>query len=335
MQRMNLGKSWLTRLCTAAWLVAGAAGATLAPAAHGQDLEAPPADGFAAEVDLVQVNWVEELASGGLTMVALAALSVAMVAFAVERAISVRRARFCPPGLVAAVLPMVQKRQYAKAVQWCGKKPSILSDVISHIITHRNNDMRVIADGAGDLAGREVADQQEKTYPLAVIAALAPLLGLLGTMIGMIEAFKLVEVFGDEGGASMLAGSISKALITTAVGLILAIPSLILFHFFRRRIHGHSIAMEREVDRLLNAMYLKAEPLTDGPGATAAEAAQADAPPSTADAARQASRRPAGRSSEAEASVAPPRAALAQAGAGAGAGAGAMTSDGNTRPRKD
>ncbi len=239
---------------------------TMSAAASAQDVQSPAAGGFAAEVELVRVNWFEEMAQGGVTMLALAALSVAMVAFALERAVTIRRARFCPPTLLSAVLPRVHQKQYDKALQACEQQPSVLSDVISHILTHRNNDVRVVADSAGDLASREVADQQEKTFPLAVIAALAPLLGLLGTMIGMIEAFKLVEVFGDEGGASMLAGSISKALITTAAGLTLAIPSLILFHFFRRRIHSQSIALERDVDRLFNAMYLKtAEPEANPP----------------------------------------------------------------------
>jgi biopolymer transport protein ExbB len=224
--------------------------------------EMPPL--AADDVTLVQVDWLGQLRQGGMTMVALALVSVAGLAFAIERLVTIRRGRFCPAGLVDQVLPLLRQRQYARASQLCQRHPSILSDIIGFIITHRRNDVRVLSEGAGDLAGREVADQQEKTYPLAVIAALAPLLGLLGTMIGMIESFRLVEVFGDEGGASMLAGSISKALITTAVGLILAIPALMAYHFFRRRIHGHSIALEREIERLINGLFLVESPVTDG-----------------------------------------------------------------------
>jgi biopolymer transport protein ExbB len=232
----------------------------------------------ADDVALVQVDWIGQLRQGGMTMVALGLVSIAGLAFALERLVTVRRQRFCPAGLVDEVLPMLRRRQYGQAMQRCEKTPSILSDIIAFIITHRRNDVRVLSEGAGDLAGREVADQQEKTYPLAVIAALAPLLGLLGTMIGMIESFRLVEVFGDEGGASMLAGSISKALITTAVGLILAIPALMAYHFFRRRIHGNSIALEREVERLINALFLTESPVID-----AEQTAAPAAPPAEAD----------------------------------------------------
>ncbi len=311
------------RLNGVALALACVATAIAAPHALAQDMQTADPGGTAAEMELVQINWLAEMAQGGMTMVALAVLSVAMVAFAIERAVTVRRSRFCPPGLVNDVLPLVRERQYAKAIERCERQPSVLSDVISHLITHRKNDMRVVAEGAGDLAGREVADQQENTFPLAVIAALAPLLGLLGTMIGMIEAFKLVEVFGDEGGASMLAGSISKALITTAVGLTLAIPSLILFHFFRRRIHRHSIALEREADRLLNAMYLEAGPPMDRTGDSTTSAAAVNA-------AKQPQRHTAAHPpSEASVSDAPSLTAPTRSGGGTAA------TTGNAGPRKD
>ena len=96
-----------------------------------------------------------------------------------------------------------------------------------------------------------------------VITAILPLLGLLGTMIGMIESFKLVELYGDEGGASMLAGAISKALVTTAMGLIIAIPSLIIYHFFKARIGGLGNKLEEEIEILINAWFLKQNPDQD------------------------------------------------------------------------
>ena len=75
-------------------------------------------------------------------------------------------------------------------------------------------------------------------------------------MIGMIESFKLVEIYGDEGGASMLAGSISKALITTAVGLIIAIPSLGVYHALKYRLNYMGDILEEELEALLNAWLL-------------------------------------------------------------------------------
>jgi biopolymer transport protein ExbB len=87
---------------------------------------------------------------------------------------------------------------------------------------------------------------------LAVIAALSPLLGLLGTMIGMIEAFELVAIYGDEGGASMLAGSIAKALITTAAGLIIAIPAIAAYNYFKHRVNKLTMKLENDVESILD-----------------------------------------------------------------------------------
>src|SRR5690606_29994919 len=131
--------------------------------------------------------------------------------------------------------PLFAERRYDEIRAECEKQPSAMSEIILHCVDFRSTNFDLIQSGVADIGGRVIVDQEEKCTPLTVIAGVAPLLGLLGTMIGMIEAFKLVEVFGDEGGASLLAGSISKALITTAVGLILAIPAVLGYHWARRR----------------------------------------------------------------------------------------------------
>ena len=161
-----------------------------------------------------------------------------------------------PPGLLTKVRPMFAERRYDEILDECAKRKSVMSDIVTHCVNFRATNFDIVAAGAADIGGRAVIDQEEKCAPLTVIAGVAPLLGLLGTMIGMIgmiEAFKLVEVFGDEGGASLLAGSISKALITTAVGLILAILG---FHWARRRVHQVSNTIETETEDLLKVWFL-------------------------------------------------------------------------------
>ncbi len=205
---------------------------------------------------LVEVDWIEEMLEGGLTMVCLGLLSVALGAFLLERFMTLRRKNFMPPGLLTKVRPMFAQRQYDEILAECAKRKSVMSDIIAHCVNFRATNFDIVAAGAADIGGRAVIDQEEKCAPLTVIAGVAPLLGLLGTMIGMIEAFKLVEVFGDEGGASLLAGSISKALITTAVGLILAIPAILGFHWARRRVHQVSNTIETETEDLLKIWFL-------------------------------------------------------------------------------
>lgn len=206
---------------------------------------------------LVTVNWFEEMQEGGMTMIALAALSIAMVVFILERTLRLRSARIAPRALAQQVVKLVQARRFDDALKACKKDASVLGEVGAYLLTHRQVDPQLTMAGAGDLAARAIDAESERAYPLAVIAALAPLLGLLGTMIGMIEAFKLVEVFGDEGGASLLAGSISKALITTAVGLILAIPALVAYHIFRHRVNLMANRLEVAADAIFQACYFQ------------------------------------------------------------------------------
>ena len=199
------------------------------PSSPGAELEASAAvpldDPLTSQ--LVEVNWLQEMAEGGATMAFLALLSVALIAFLIERCLTLRRKNFVPPGLLNAVRPLFAERRYDDIRKHCQDSPSPMSEIIVHCVDFRSTNFDIVQAGVTDIGARVVVDQEEKCTPLTVIAGVAPLLGLLGTMIGMIEAFKLVEVFGDEGGASLLAGSISKALITTAVGLILAIPAVL------------------------------------------------------------------------------------------------------------
>ena len=206
--------------------------------------------------ELVEVNWIEELNEGGITMVALGVLSIALVAFLLERLLTLRRRRFVPSKLITHVRPLFAEGRFDEISAACDRHPSPAADIIRHCIDYREADFSIMQGGASDIGARAIVDQEEKCNPLAVIAAVAPLLGLLGTMIGMIESFKLVEVFGDEGGASLLAGSISKALITTAVGLVLAIPAVLCYHWARRRVHGIANAIETESESLLKQWFL-------------------------------------------------------------------------------
>ncbi len=206
--------------------------------------------------ELVQVNWLEEMKEGGLTMVALGILSIALLTFLLERFITLRANKFAPKKLLAAVKPLFQEGKFDEIRSACDSHPSPAADIIRHCVDYRDTDFELLQSTSSDIGARVVVDQEEKCQPLSVIAGVAPLLGLLGTMIGMIESFKLVEVFGDEGGASLLAGSISKALITTAVGLILAIPAVLGYHWARRRIHNIANILEIESEALLKSWFL-------------------------------------------------------------------------------
>lgn len=223
-----------------------------------------PAQAAAAAVDPAQqievkVDWIGEMWKGGLTVLAQLVLSVAGLGIAIERLVYIRQKHFAPQKLLNDVLAKGNAGDWDGVLAAAKNDKSLLADIVTFIAEHRDNDLQHIQQGAGDIGVREMRHQLNKTYPLAVVGSLEPLLGLLGTMIGMIEAFSLVAVYGDEGGASLLADSISKALITTAVGLIIAIPALGLYYWMKQRIMGYMSDLETSVETLIDEWFLKPE----------------------------------------------------------------------------
>lgn len=212
----------------------------------------PPPETVSAEID-----WLHELTLGGSTGLALFILFFAMVTLAVERLLNLRRKHIIPARFVETALPLWSEAASASLLAHCQRFPSTMGRMTAFLVEHREAPAALLIDGAAEIGQRELMKEQRKAYSLAVIASIAPLLGLLGTIIGMVEAFKLVEIYGDEGGATILAGSISKALITTVLGLVIAIPGLALYHFFRFRIQELGKQLDEEMEKLINAWLLK------------------------------------------------------------------------------
>jgi biopolymer transport protein ExbB len=208
-----------------------------------------------SEIESVEVDWWEQIISGGMTMVALGVASIAGIAFTFERALTIREKYICPRKLANAAIELADKKDLEGLHKLAAANPSTLGRIILFITEHEENEYEKLSAMAENIGAREMIDQEERTFPLAVIAAIAPLLGLLGTMIGMIEAFQMVAVYGDEGGASMLAGSIAKALITTAFGLILAIPAIGAFHFFKHKLHKIGVRLEKDLEAIITKLF--------------------------------------------------------------------------------
>ncbi len=232
--------------------------------------------------ELARIDWVEESKKGGLTMIALGLLSVAALAFFLERSLALRVGRFVPRRLRKKLAAVIEERDLAKMREVCQGENSTLGKAGLFIAQHYDRPHDVVTTAIADIAGRDIRNQIAKTSPLSVIAALAPLLGLLGTMIGMIEAFKLVSIYGDDGGASMLADSIAKALITTAGGLVLAIPALAAYHYFRHCINGIANEVEVQLDSLIAATLFQQEPAKQRENPTAVEPQPPNATPAIA-----------------------------------------------------
>ncbi len=199
--------------------------------------------------------FVLKLRQGGLTMVFLLLASVAGVGYTIERLVCLRSGVIAPEGLGDKADELWRAGKWDELQALSEKSKSTLARIIGLIVDHRHSSMADVSLMAGDMASRDLRRHVQKAYPLAVVATVSPLLGLLGTVIGMIGAFDKVSAAGSLGDASLLGGDISKALITTAAGLTIAVPALILYHYFKSRTNLFALMLEDEVGELIRVWY--------------------------------------------------------------------------------
>jgi biopolymer transport protein ExbB len=215
-------------------------------------------DGVSSE-GAAAIDWMSEMQKGGATGIALIILAVAGVLFAIERFINMRRSNILGSSdVVNQAVNMGSESNVEAAQALYEKSPSSFTKVVNHMAEHSDYDPAEIMETASDLAGRDIESHRRRVYSLGVVSTLAPLLGLLGTMIGMIEAFAKFSKLTDSSEAALVLGdSIGKALITTAIGLIIAIPSLAAFHYFKVRLGSLSDKLEAELDRVHRTWFSK------------------------------------------------------------------------------
>ena len=131
--------------------------------------------------------------------------------------------------------------------------------MIAFIAKNRHSAMLEVSEICGDMVSRELTNHYQRAYPLGIVATLEPLLGLLGMILGMIQTFETVALAGALGEATQLASGISEALVTTGLGLAIAIPFLALYHVFKFKTTGFGAELEEEVTGLMSEWLLKKE----------------------------------------------------------------------------
>ncbi len=232
-----------------------------APAAT-SPASAPSTQAGAAKDEAVSntAYWIDKLAKGGKTVIVQILLSVVGLAVALERLVRFRRSAVIPSGLADQAKRLLAQHDYTGAAAVARRHPSTLGRMIESMVAHRDAPKEERTVAAADTASRELRLHLHKAYPLAVVATLEPLLGLLGTIFGMIGAFDTVAAMGEMGNASALADDIAKALVTTAVGLVIAIPALWLYHHFKSRTTLFGIQLEEAAGDLLSEMRPATQP---------------------------------------------------------------------------
>jgi biopolymer transport protein ExbB len=195
----------------------------------------------------------EIVKAGGIVMLPLIVCSILAAAITLERLWTLRGQRVVPEELVDKVWRWVENRTLSDKQVIALQQHSPLGRVLAAGLANRHRDRSLMIEAIED-AGRHVAHELERYLnTLGTIAAISPLLGLLGTVTGMIRTFKAITVAGV-GNPTAMASGIAEALITTAAGLIIAIPALVAYRYLRGRVDGHVIEMEKESLKLVQAI---------------------------------------------------------------------------------
>ena len=202
---------------------------------------------------------LELVKSGGWLMVPIILCSVAAMAIIVERLWSLQRERIAPQDLAARAWEWARTGELTEERIQALRDGSPLGRIFAAGLASRHLDRELMKEYIEEI-GRHVAHELERHLnALGTIAAITPLLGLLGTVIGMIKVFAVITAQGV-GEPRILAGGISEALVTTAAGLTVAIPSLLFHRVLRGRVDELVVTMEQEALKLVGALqYLRSD----------------------------------------------------------------------------
>jgi biopolymer transport protein ExbB len=216
---------------------------------------------------------LEILMAGGWAMLPILICSAIALAIVLERCWTLRRASVLPAGLGAEVQQWARSGQLDPQHLDALAAGSPLGELLAAALSVRQRPRELIKERIED-TGRHVVHRMERYLnTLGTIALIGPLLGLLGTVIGLIRMF-LDVMKGGVGDPMKMAGGIGEALICTATGLVVAIPAYVLHRYFRSKVAGYCVDMEKQATALLDELTVKAPPRTRRvPGAASAPVA--------------------------------------------------------------
>lgn len=185
-------------------------------------------------------------------MIPLGICSVLALAIVIEKTIVLRIHRVIPDRLIEGIRH--NPVDVNKITNLCDTYPSPFSVIIKTVLMNRSFQKGANQEST-QLEGKAQVNSMERgLVVLEIVCAVAPMLGFLGTVLGLVDVFFVIAKIGM-GQTAAFAGGIAKALVTTVVGLIIAIPSLIAYRYFSRKIENLVLVMEKEAGNLINRLY--------------------------------------------------------------------------------
>jgi biopolymer transport protein ExbB len=202
--------------------------------------------------------------TGGITMIPLGILSFAMVTFIVQNFFSLREKTLLHTEMLPELLDMMLNKKVRDALIYCRKHPSMFTNTFAAGLERCMKgevDFVKVHESVEEASIEQMTQLMKPIDYLSIIGATSPMLGLLGTVMGMIKAFQTMGTQGM-GKPELLAENIGEALVTTATGLIIAIPAMAFYFYFKKRFDRTLATLGRNLSYLFDALETGEKPLT-------------------------------------------------------------------------
>lgn len=202
----------------------------------------------------IPTDLFETIEAGGVLMYPIGACSILALAFSLERLVVLRRRRVIPKDFVSRFLDHLEQGQLDRrtALKLCEENGSPIAAIFAHAVRKWGKPSVEVEQAIIDGGERQVSQLRKHLRVLNAVSTVSPLLGLLGTVVGMIMCFNQIATSSAMGKSEQLAGGIGVALITTAGGLFVAIPALILYMYFIGRVDSLVTEMDQLAQRVAN-----------------------------------------------------------------------------------
>ena len=201
---------------------------------------------------------LEMVTAGGWLMLPILLCSIVALGICIERLLTLNADKISPPHLLARVWKQLKDKEMNSPQLRKLRASSPLGAILAAGLSNAHLGREAMKSSIEEAASHVVHDLERYLNTLGTIAAVTPLLGLLGTVVGMIKVFTEIMAEGT-GNASVLAGGISEALITTATGLSVAIPALIMHRYFVGHIGALVVGLEQETIKLVDALHTEGQ----------------------------------------------------------------------------
>ena len=198
----------------------------------------------------VSVSVADIFKDGGAIGWIIVVLSVIALALSIENAVNIRKEKLAPPDLVDEIEALFEAGDYQEAIELCEAEPNFFTNIVAAGLPKLNASFEAMEKALEEMVEEEALKLHTKVGWLSFIAAVAPMLGLLGTVAGMIQAFKVIAATKGQADPSQLSDGISGALVTTMFGLIVAIPVTFSFTLFRNKVVKITIEISAIVEDL-------------------------------------------------------------------------------------